>query len=132
MKKGETDLNLLLRSMKPVLNEGEYVFCPVKENVNIEIGKLIGFFKEEEGTTIVVERTAADKMNLTYSFVSSWITLSVPSSLEAVGLTAAFSRALTDAGISCNVIAASYHDNIFVPVNDRLKAMQVLTRLSEE
>ena len=132
MKKGETDLNLLLRSMKPVLNEGEYVFCPVKENVNIEIGKLIGFFKEEEGTTIVVERTAADKMNLTYSFVSSWITLSVPSSLEAVGLTAAFIRALTDAGISCNVIAACYHDHIFVPVNDRLKAMQVLTRLSEE
>ena len=132
MKKGETDLNLLLRSMKPVLNKGEYVFCPVKENVNIEIGKLIGFFKEEEATTIVIERAAADKMTLTYSFVFSWITLSVHSSLEAVGLTAAFSRALTDAGISCNVIAACYHDHIFVPVNDRLKAMQVLTRLSEE
>ena len=132
MKKGETDLSILLKSVKPVLNEGEYVFCSVKENKTIENDKLVCCFKEKEGTTIVVEKAIADKMNLYYSFVSSWITLSVHSSLEAVGLTAAFSKALSDAGISCNVIAAYYHDHIFVPVKDKLRAMEALTTLSQQ
>jgi hypothetical protein len=117
--------------MSPVLHEGEYVFCTVKGKVNIDLRHILGSFKEEEGLTIVVEKKAADEMNLFYSFVSSWITLQVHSSLEAVGLTAAFSKALSEAGISCNVIAAYYHDHIFVPVNDKLKAMETLIRLSQ-
>ena len=132
MKKGQTDIIVLLKSMKPVLNEGEYVFCSVNENKVFDINKLVCCFKEKEGTTIVVERAVADKMNLDYSFVSSWITLSVHSSLEAVGLTAAFSSALSGAGISCNVIAAYYHDHIFIPVKDKLRAMEVLTSLSQQ
>lgn len=131
MKKGETDIGILLRSMNPVLHEGEYVFCPLEGNVNIDIRHVLGSFKEDEGTTIVVEKRVADEMKLTYTFVSSWITLQVHSSMEAVGLTAAFSTALSDAGISCNVIAAFYHDHIFVPVTDKLRAMEILTRLSQ-
>jgi uncharacterized protein len=131
LKKGETDIGILLRSINPVLHEGEFVFCSLEGNVNIDISQVLGSFKEEEGITIVVEKRVADEMKLNYSFVSSWITLQVHSSLEAVGLTAAFSKALSDAGISCNVIAAFYHDHIFVPVNDRLKAMETLTRLSQ-
>jgi len=131
MNKGETDIGKLLRSMNPVLHEGQYVFCPLVGNVNIDINDVLGSFKEEEGTTIVLEKRMADEMKLPYSFVSSWITLQVHSSLEAVGLTAAFSKALSDAGISCNVIAAFYHDHIFVPVNDRLKAMEAFAQLSQ-
>jgi uncharacterized protein len=132
MEKGETDIGVLLKSMKPSLHEGEYVFCSVKENISIDFDKIIGSFREEEGVTIVVEKQVADEMNLSYSFVSAWITLTVHSSLEAVGLTAAFSTALSGAGISCNVIAAFYHDHIFVPVNDQLKAIEILTRLSRQ
>jgi hypothetical protein len=72
----------------------------------------------------------ADKLKLDYSFIASWITLTVHSSLDAVGLTAAFSRALSDEGISCNVVAAFYHDHIFVDRKDAEKAMQVLSRFS--
>jgi hypothetical protein len=46
-----------------------------------------------------------------------------------VGLTAAFSRALGEADISCNVIAAAYHDHIFVPVDDAPRAMDALSAL---
>jgi hypothetical protein len=67
-----------------------------------------------------------------YGLVAAWITLTVHSSLEAVGLTAAFSRALSDHGISCNVIAAYYHDHIFVPFKDAATAMEVLRELSRK
>ena len=79
---------------------------------------------------MVLEKNMADGYQLSYNFISSWITLTVHSSLEAVGFTAAFSQALSVAGISCNVIAGYYHDHIFVPVNATEKAMQVLHALS--
>ena len=60
----------------------------------------------------------------------TWITLDVHSSLEAVGLTAAVSAALAEENISCNVVAAYYHDHLFVPVADAERAMETLMRLT--
>jgi hypothetical protein len=130
MKKGETDIRILLKTMNPELNEGEYVFCSLEDNIKIDLADVIGCFKEKEGVTIIVEKKVAEKMNLSYSSVTSWITLTVHSSLEAIGLTAAFSGALAAAAISCNVIAGYYHDHIFIPVKDRQKAMKILIKIS--
>ena len=58
------------------------------------------------------------------------ISLGVHSSLDAVGLTAIFSRALSDAGISSNVVAALYHDHIFVQWDRREEALRVLQTLA--
>lgn len=128
---GEINLDKLLASMEPMLHEGEYVFCTVPASVAIDINDIVCFFREAEGNTIIVDKQFADKCGLTYNYVSSWITLNVHSSLEAVGLTAAFSKALADEGISCNVCAAYYHDHIFVAGEDSTKAMKVLQRLSD-
>jgi uncharacterized protein len=68
-------------------------------------------------------------MNIFYAATYAWITLTVHSSLEAVGLTAAVSKALTEENISCNVVAAFFHDHIFVPVKDAERAMNALQRL---
>jgi hypothetical protein len=127
---GETDLTVLLKNMKPVLHEGEYVFCSVTNINEIDIKKVIGTFTEKEGTTVILSKANADLLNLTYSFVCSWITLTVNSSLEAIGLTAAFSTALSKEGISCNVIAGYYHDHIFVHKRDANSAMKVLSSLA--
>jgi hypothetical protein len=43
-----------------------------------------------------------------------------------LGITAAFSRILTDAKISCNVFAANNHDHIFVPFDLAKKAAALL------
>jgi hypothetical protein len=48
-----------------------------------------------------------------------------------VGLTSSFSRELSKAGISCNVIAAYHHDHIFVPYGKRLKAVKILSDMYE-
>ncbi len=59
--------------------------------------------------------------------MASWITLRVHSALEAVGLTAAFSAALSREGISANVVAGYFHDHLFVPEDRRDDAMRVLS-----
>ena len=128
---GETNLDRLLKTMKPKLNIGEYVFCSVKDITSVDIKDTVLIFKEDEAITIIVKKEIADRLNLDYSFISSWITLNVHSSLEAVGLTASFSKALSESGISCNVVAAFYHDHIFVDKRDAEKAMTVLNRFSE-
>lgn len=128
---GETDIAKLLATMTPELNPGEYVFCTVDKAIDITQPGVICLFKEKEALTVVLEKGLADSLNLTYSYVASWITLTVHSSLEAVGLTAAFSAALAKKGISCNVIAAYYHDHIFVALQDAEKAMVVLSKMSD-
>jgi hypothetical protein len=127
---GEKDLAVLLQNMEPILNSGEFVFCTVEKLNQIpDIEKLLFFFREIEGVTVVLERSVADEWSLEYSYISSWITLNVHSSLEAVGLTAAFANALKDENISCNVVAAYYHDHIFVEKDDAAKAMEALQKL---
>lgn len=128
--KQEKDLKKLLQSMKPTLRNGDYVFCTVKDIKQVDVDNAISFFKEEEGFTIVLKKEIADRQQLGYSFIAGWITLNVYSSLEAVGLTAAFSNALAKENISCNVVAAYYHDHIFVDRRDAEKAMTILNMLS--
>mgnify|MGYP002393580319 CR=1 FL=1 len=83
-----------------------------------------------EGYTVIADKQLADRLNLDYNFIAAWITLTVHSSLQAVGLTAAFSRALADENISCNVMAGYFHDHIFVDERDADKALTVLKKLS--
>jgi hypothetical protein len=133
---GEKNLAQLIRTMKPVLNPGDYVFCTMpKGSAKLEsIGRseTICEFKEKEGTTLVLERSIADNKGVAYEYVAAWITLDVHSSLEAVGLTAAFGKALTESNISANVIAGYYHDHIFVAKKDADKAISVLSEMSND
>jgi hypothetical protein len=123
---GEINLATLLKNMKPVLNTGEYVFCTVSNSGKIDINNVLGTFKEKEGTTLIISKEYADLLGLTYTSVMSWISLEIHSSLEAVGLTAAFSKLLAENNISCNVVAGYYHDHIFVLKKDAEKAIYLL------
>lgn len=89
---GEKDLQQLLKSMKPEHHLGDYVFCKIETLENINIHEIEMFFKEKEAITLILKKEMADKWQLDYSVVMSWITLTVHSSLEAVGLTAAFRK----------------------------------------
>ena len=129
--KAETDLDKLIKGMTPKLNDGAYVFVTLKDVSQIDRNDTICEFKEEEGITVVIEKNKADLLKLDYEFVLSWITLMIHSSLEAVGLTAAISTALTNHNISCNVIAGYYHDHLFVSKQDSEKAVRVLIDLSK-
>lgn len=127
---GEKDLQKLLKTMKPEHKLGDYVFCKVDTLDNFNLDEVEMFFREKEAITIILKEEIAVKMKLNYFVVMSWITLTVHSSLEAVGLTAAFSKALSDHNISCNVVAAFYHDHIFVNKKDVEKALAILNSFS--
>lgn len=127
---GETNLFKLIQGMSPRLNEGEYVFSTVNNLNEINRNDTIGEFRENEGTTVIIEKSKADQLGLEYSFVAKWITLVVHSSLDAVGLTAVFSTELAKNNVSCNVMAGYYHDHIFVNTSDEKKAMIILNSLS--
>jgi hypothetical protein len=126
----EKDLNRLLKAMRPIHNVGDYVFCSVDTITSDHINEAILIFKEQEGKTLIINKEIADQLGLKYSFIASWITLTVHSSLEAVGFTAAYSEALTRNGISCNVVAAFHHDHIFVHREDTVEALDILYGLS--
>lgn len=129
---GETNLTKLLSSMSPRLLDDEYAFCTVKQAEYGDCKELlpIATFKEAEGLTLVVTKDHADQAELDYESVFRCITLSVHSSLEAVGLTAAVSAKLAEKGISANVIAAYYHDHIFVQSDKARLAMDALADFS--
>jgi len=129
---GEMNLQRLLKEMKPKLNAGEYVFCTVESQNHVAQLDPLCIFAEEESVTVILPKSKADAMSLHYSTILAWITLTIHSSLEAVGLTSAIAKALTEANISCNVVAAYYHDHIFVPINDATRAMAVLQALTGE
>ncbi|NIF06223.1 ACT domain-containing protein [Chryseobacterium sp. Tr-659] len=128
---GEKDLSVLLQNMEPVLNSGEYVFCTLEKPDQVsDPDKILFFFRETEAVTVVVEKQIADEWNMHYTYIASWITLNIHSSLEAVGLTAAFANALKKENISCNVVAAYFHDHIFVAKKDAENAMKALNGLT--
>ena len=129
---GETDLKKLLQSLKPERNDGEFVFCTVESLQRANALDPLCMFREKEAVTVILPKGQADEDLLPYSVTMAWITLTVHSSLEAVGLTAAVSKALTEASISSNMVAAYYHDHIFVPITDAERAMDVLENLSKQ
>jgi len=129
---GITDLKLLLSGMKPNLVEGEFVYCNVPASTFADLVHLepVGLFREREGVTLILPLETARQAGFPAAPAMRMITLDIHSSLEAVGLTAAFATALGNEGISANVVAAYYHDHIFVSVGDADRAMAALQALS--
>ncbi|MBU3823431.1 MAG: ACT domain-containing protein [Candidatus Oceanisphaera merdipullorum] len=128
---GITALDELLSSIKPRLFDAEYVFCSVPGSMDKYLGLApIATFVEPEGLTLVLKKADAQAAGLRLEGSFRQITLTVHSSLAAVGLTAAVATQLASKGISANVIAAFYHDHIFVPTLDAEAALIALQELS--
>jgi uncharacterized protein len=125
-----SDLDALLRDLRPVLQSGVFVFCVLPPDVPPEAVPHLGLFREEEGVSVIVSEETAARHGWPALFRAAWITLTVRSDLHAVGLTAAVASALAEAGISCNVVAAAHHDHLFVPADRGEEAVAVLFGLS--
>lgn len=124
---GETNLSKLLGTMSPELMPDEYVFCSVQgEYCDFQELAPLASYREVEGLTLLVSKEVAIANKLPFESVFRGITLTIHSSLDAVGLTAAVSTKLAEKGISANVIAAYYHDHIFVQSEKSELAIEAL------
>lgn len=126
-----SDLAALLRSMQPVLHAGTYAYCVVPHGTDLSALSVVVTVAESEGLTVVLPEAQAIEAGLSVLFRAAWITLTVHSDLQAVGLTAAFATALGRAGISCNVVAGAWHDHLFVPVEQAQQALDALKALQQ-
>lgn len=128
---GILKLEKLLKTMSPDLQVGEYVFCTVKGDLvdYVHLNPIASFI-ESEGLTLILKDDVAIKEDISFEGRFKQITLMVHSSLDAVGLTAAVSNKLTEYGISANVVAAYYHDHIFVQSEKALEALAALQEIS--
>lgn len=124
---GLRSLAELLALMEPKVRPGEFVMVTTSTEVNLPAQATV---IEDEGTTLVLGRHTADAFRLDYSALFAWITLTVNSSLEAVGLTAAVTAALAARGISCNVLAGYHHDHLLVPLARLGESLEALRELS--
>ncbi|NML17032.1 ACT domain-containing protein [Azohydromonas caseinilytica] len=127
---GERDLRKLLRHMTPQLQPGTFVFCSFSgEEVPAGLAP-IATFREAEGLSAILALDDAQRAGVPYQFESGLITLTIHSSLDAVGFLAAVSAVLADAGIPCNAVATFHHDYLFVPRDMAQRALDLLVAVA--
>lgn len=120
---------MLLRTLHPERQPGIWVYATCPHGHDTAPLRPLATFREAEAITVILREEDAQAAGLQPWFRCVWIALSVQSDLEAVGLTAALAAALTARGISCNVVAAAYHDHLFVPVDRADDAVDALIAL---
>ncbi|NND02180.1 MAG: ACT domain-containing protein [Acidimicrobiia bacterium] len=124
---GETDLASMLATLRVKRRPGIFAYVSLPEvpsDVTPEATVVEG-----EGITVVLPADLARSRGWDVAFEAAWLTLEVHSALEAVGLTAALSKALGDATIPCNVLAGTYHDHVLVPADRADHAIAALESL---
>jgi len=122
------DLEAMLASLDVERRPGVFTFVAVEVPSPELVAAAQGMVQEATSTTLVLPVESARSAGLPVVVEMAWLSLTVRSSLEAVGLTAAFSTMLGDAGISCNVLAGYHHDHLLVPVDradDAIAALRV-------
>jgi hypothetical protein len=115
------DGTAMVRAMRPERVPAAFAFVSMTAEAAAPLmSRARGVFVEEEGVSLLlpVAEDASDAM--------AQITLQVHSALDGVGLTAAVAGALAAEGIPCNMIAATHHDHVFVPVALAERAVAVL------
>lgn len=123
-----SDPAAMVRGMAPSRQPGTWVFAhaPSREDL---LPQALAAFRETEGLSLVLPEALARGEGFAGPAMAC-ITLTVWSSLEAVGLTAAVAAALEAEGVPANVVAAFHHDHVFVPEALADRALAALRRLA--
>jgi hypothetical protein len=123
---GETDLEIMLATLGVERRSGVFTYVSVTALSASLLADAHALVTEGATTTIVLPVESAERGGHQVEVRLAWLTLTVESSLEAVGLTAHVSARLAAEGIACNVLAGYHHDHLLVPVgrvDDAVRAL---------
>jgi uncharacterized protein len=124
---GETDLDAMLATLAVERRPGVFAYIAVEVPTPGLVAAAHALVREGRLTTIVLPVDAAERSGQSTNVQFAWLTLTVLSSLDAVGLTAVVSARLAALGIPCNVLAGYHHDHLLVPVDRVDDAIGALT-----
>jgi hypothetical protein len=130
---GETDLDRLVATLSPHLQDGVFVFVTLPPGHPGPTGcEPLMRFNEAEGATLILTSDEAQREGLDGVFPCRQITLTVHSSLAAVGFMAKITTALAAAGIGVNPVSGYFHDHLFVPLDRAEESIRILKELAGE
>ena len=121
----------MIAAMTPVLQDGTFVFCSLllKSDASEAASVSLGMFAEDEGLSLILKRSDADRFDLAYDKPMRQITLMVYQSVSAVGMTSMVTSELARATIPTKVVTASQHVHLFVHSDKADEAMEKLRAL---
>ncbi len=129
---GETDLQIMLATLGVERRPGVFTYVSVNAVPPELLDEAHALVIEGAETTIVLPVDAAERAGHPVEVRLAWLTLTVQSSLDAVGLTAHVSARLAAEGIACNVLAGYHHDHLLVPVERADAAVRALSARRQE
>lgn len=126
---GQTNLQTVLDSMQVTCDGLEYGFATIPAGTQVDPKAVLCVFQEAEGLTLIATKGYLESKDISFEGPFAKLTIDVHTSLELVGLTAVLAAKLGENEISANVVAAYYHDHIFVQYDSRSKAIEALNSL---
>lgn len=126
---GLTDLKQALQSLKVQCDGVQYGFASIADESQIARNKVLATFHENGRVAVIAPKEYLDTVAIDNEGPYAKLTIDVYTSLELVGLTAVIATKLAQNGISANVVAAFYHDHVFVQYGLRNKAIGFLESL---
>lgn len=128
---GLTDPQQTLKSLKVVCDDIQYGFASIPDDSGIDRKKVLATFQENGRLAVIAPKEYLESLNIENEGPYAKLTINVHTSLELVGLTAVMATKLAEHGISANVVAAFYHDHVFVQYGVRKKAAELLENLGK-
>ena len=107
-----------MRDLQPELDPEEYVFVRAEGWDE----RAVAACREPEGLTLIMPRSVCPEGG----FPCRRITLHTVTELSETGVLSWVSARLAEAGIPCNPVAGTFHDHLFVPVNEAERALKIL------
>jgi hypothetical protein len=128
---GITNLKQTLSLLRVFSDDIKYGFASIRMTTDIDRNEVLATFQEDGRLAIIAPIDYLESKNIENEGPYAKLTIDVHTSLELVGLTAVLASKLAEHGISANVVAAFYHDHIFVKYEHRNKAIELLEDLKK-
>ena len=129
---GLTDLHKTLQTLIVACDDIKYGFASISDESLIDRSKVLATFHENGRLAIIAPQTYLNNLDIECEGPYARLTIDIHTSLELVGLTAVMATKLAEHGISANVVAAFYHDHVFVQFDKRWRAKELLESLRND